>query len=249
MVFKLAGNVLNRTLIIQTHPHKPALMTFKPPLLFITRLAVFVAASLSCVAAQAAPQGESFAVTGERVVTAIPQGWKLAWMMGTPAGGFMAEYIPAEDNIDTWHGGYLAIARFPYPSAKVMQEFKDKKVHPAEVAQAQLQDALRNSCGDKFEAMPRGLNQLGDLLFSVSGGYCPHMGTTAPFGEGSFVAFIEGKEFLHKVQYSWRPASTKEQDQNKPWGIGKDKSVQYLEAMKASTLCDGSYKACSANYR
>ncbi len=217
---------------------------------FVVISLIYLLCAAVVEAAPAAPTvGAPFAVTGERVTTQIPKGWKLAWMQGDPAGGFMAEYVPEAEDINHWRGEYLAIARFPYPSATVLKQMADKKVHLSEVALTQFMTATQAGCGGKREETSHGLNQIDGLLFAVSGGFCDKLEPNAPFGEGQFVAFIEGKDFLHKVQYSWRPGSAFEASNNKPMRLSKQKTVEYLEAIKASRLCDGSYKACSGNFR
>ncbi|GGP25005.1 hypothetical protein [Silvimonas amylolytica] len=218
------------------------------PRFALTGLLTLVCATPIHAAPVAPTVGAPFAVTGERVTTQIPKGWKLAWMQGDPAGGFMAEYLPEGEDINHWRGEYLAIARFPYPSATVLKQMTEKKVHISEVALSQFMSATQAGCGGKRDEMPHGLNQIDGLLFAVSGGFCDKLEPAAPFGEGQFVAFIEGKDFLHKVQYSWRPGSAFEASANKPMRLPKQKTVQYLEAIKASRLCDGSYKACTGNF-
>jgi hypothetical protein len=183
--------------------------------------------------------GAPFAVIGERVDHPVPKGWKLAWMGGKPDGRFVVEYIPASEQIDSWRGGYLAIERLPYPSPEVLDELASKKQAASEFALSLYIQMAKKNCGGKHESMSQRSNVFNGAIFSVGGGFCGRYGPAAPFGEGALVAFVQGKSFLFRIQYGWRPKSAQELSANLPWRITSQVAQKYLGAIKASSLCAG----------
>jgi hypothetical protein len=85
----------------------------------------------------------------------------------------------------------------------------------------------------------KGLTTFNETYIAVSGGFCDSYGPAAPFGEGAIFAFAEGKEFLFRIQYGWRPKSAIEQRVNIPWRIDPETARKYVEAIKATSLCNG----------
>lgn len=184
-----------------------------------------------------ASDGRPFAVVGEQVNHQIPDGWKLAWMDGAPDGRYFAEYIPAGEDINSWHSGYLAIERIPLPSAESLKEIHKMKTTLAEIGLHHFIEQAKNRCGGKHEEMSYRVNTFNDIFFAVSGGFCSHYETIAPFGEGAFVAFLEGSHNIFRIQYAWRPASETDRDNYPPWRISPEMATEFLNAIKATTLC------------
>lgn len=204
---------------------------------------------LTPLAAWAIEDGVPFPVVGEQLDHRPPNEWKLAWMSGKADGGYIAEYIPQSEEIDSWRDGYLAIERLPYPPAEVLKEIESRKTRVADVALSLFVKKAKETCVGQHVEMSQRTNTFNGAYFAVGGGYCDRYGPSAPFGEGSFVAFVEGKNYLFRVQYGWRPKSSQEQVSNMPWRITSQKAVQYLEAIKASSLCGGLNEAACKIYR
>ena len=195
--------------------------------------------AISPHASYAAEGGTPFAVIGEQIDHPLPKGWKLAWMTGKPDGRFVVEYIPEAEQVDSWREGYLAIERLPYPPAEAMKEIENKKQTTSGVALSLYIQVAKESCVGKHESMSQRSNTINGTYFSVGGGFCDKYGPPAPFGEGAFVAFVQGKDFLFRIQYGWRPKSAEELSANLPWRITAQVAKEYLEAIKASSLCAG----------
>jgi hypothetical protein len=191
------------------------------------------------LAASAADDGVPFSVVGEQLDHHPPEGWKLAWMNGKADGTYIAEYISEAEDINSWREGYLAIERLEYPPAEVLKEIEKRKSRVADVALYQLVRKAKETCGGQHVEMTQRTNTFNGVYFAVGGGYCDRYGKVAPFGEGSFVAFAEGKSYLFRIQYGWRPKSAQDQEGNVPWRIAPQKAKQYLEAIKAMSLCGG----------
>lgn len=214
----------------------------------ITFLAI-VAGTLLNLAAHA-NEGTPFPVTGEQLDHAPPPGWKLAWMTGKADGTYAAEYIPSEENIKTWRNGYLVIQRLENPPAAIRKEIEDHKTRLAVVALMQYAETAKKTCGGNHTPMVRRTNEFEGVYSAVSGGFCDKYGQMAPFGEGGVFAFIEGKDYLFRIQYSWRPISSKDQIEHFPWRIAPGKSRDYLEAIRTTTLCGGEgQKMCGRENR
>ena len=194
--------------------------------------------------------GKSFAVLGEQVDHQIPNGWKLAWMDGQVDGRYLMEFIPADEDIKAWRSGYLAIERIPLPSTEAMEEVRQMKTSLAEVGLHYFINQAESRCGGRHEEMSRRVNTFNGILFAVSGGFCSRYGATAPFGEGAFVAFLEGQQNIFRIQYAWRPASEADGNLHLPWRISPDKAGAYLNAIKATTLCGAENQpVCQINYQ
>lgn len=194
------------------------------------------------------PIGKPFKVIGEQVEHKIPDGWKLAWMEGKADGRYFAEYIPAGEDINSWRTGYLAIERIPYPSPQILDEIHKMKTTFSEIGLHHFMEIAAKRCGEKHIEMSRRVNTFNGVFFAVSGGFCDHYDNIAPFGEGAFVAFLEGKNNVFRIQYSWRPISEATKNNDLPWRIPSNKAEAYLNAIKATTLCGGeSQPNCTIN--
>lgn len=190
-------------------------------------------------AVSAENDGVPFSVIGEQLDHRPPEGWKLAWMSGKADGSYIVEYIPDAEDINSWRVGYLAIERLEYPPTEVLKELEKHKTRVADVALYQLVKKAKETCGGQIAEMARRTNTFNGVYFAVSGGYCDRYGQAAPFGEGSFIAFAEGNSYLFRIQYGWRPKTAQDQENNIPWRIAPQKATQYLEAIKATSLCGG----------
>lgn len=225
--------------------HNPNYKIENMRLTSITPLAKTVIMFLAAVAgnllnfAAHANEGTSFPVIGEQLDHAPPPGWKLAWMTGKADGTYGVEYIPAEENIKTWRGGYLAIARMEYPSAEIRKEIENSKTRVADIALLKYGEVSKKTCGGTHEQMSQRTSVFNGIYFGVSGGFCDKYGPMAPFGEGSVYAFIEGKDYLFRIQYGWRPLSADDQKEYLPWRIAPQKVRGYVEAIRTTTLCGG----------
>lgn len=191
------------------------------------------------LAASAANDGVPFSVIGEQLDLRPPEGWKLAWMSGKADGSYIVEYIPEAEDIDSWRVGYLAIERLEYPPAEVLKELEKRKTRVADVALYQFAKKAKETCGGRHMEMAHRTNTFNGVYFAVGGGFCDRYGQAAPFGEGSFFAFAEGESYLFRIQYGWRPKTIQDQESNVPWRIAPQKAAQYLEAIKATSLCGG----------
>lgn len=190
-----------------------------------------------------------FSVAGEQLDIPPPKGWKLAWMEGKPDGSFLVEYIPEDEDINSWREGYLAVERFDYPPVNILKDLAKNKIETTDVALVQFIEKVKENCGETYEKMSQGSKTFNGVHFAVGGGYCDKNFSIAPFGEGAFVAFVEGKNYVFRIQYGWRPISAQEQSNNVPWRISPQKAKEYLEAITASTLCGGvSQPVCKNSY-
>lgn len=197
----------------------------------------------------AAEDGVPFAVSGEQVEFHPPSGWKLAWMSGKGNGSYLAEYIPEKENVNEWREGYLAIERLEYPSNEVLREIENNKTRIADLGLIQFLKKAKETCGGQHAAMSQRTNIFNGVYFAVGGGYCDRYGPAAPFGEGAFVAFAEGKRYFFRIQYAWRPKSVDDQKVNTPWRITPEKAKEYIESIKSMSLCGGDVQpVCKVAY-
>lgn len=202
-------------------------------------LALGAVCILPALGAAAPDAGKPFAVHGERLTLPVPPQWKLAWMQGDGDGDYVAEYIPQDEDITSWRGGYLQISRAAYPGADVLAQLAKAKANIVDVALAQHIRTAASQCGGRHQAMPQHALTYSNVRFAVGGGFCDRYGPAAPLGEGAFMAFVEGKDYLFRIHYGWRPATQQEHDSNLPWRITPAASLRYLESIKAATLCGG----------
>lgn len=191
--------------------------------------------------------GKPFKVNGERLDLSPPDNWKLAWMSGDPNKSYFVEYIPENDDINSWKNGYLLIERYPYPPPEILEELAASKMRIATVALIQLTNLVAKDCPDKFEPTSQKIDTFNGLFFAVGGGYCSIGRKITKYGEGAFTAFVEGKDFIYKIQYGWRP-QTEAEKRSSPWGIDEKTATFYLESLKSATLCDDSKSNCKNNY-
>ena len=213
---------------------------------FLVQLLFLASLPLSTIAAE---DGALFVVKGEQMDYSPPSGWKLAWMNGKQDGEFVAEYIPENEDIFTWREGYLSVKRMAYPPVETLQKLKENKTRIADVALIQTINQAKELCGGHHTPMSQRTNTFNGVYFAVGGGYCDKYGPAAPYGEGSFVAFAEGKKFFFRIQYSWRPKSADEQKTNLPWRISPEKAQEYLESIMAMRLCGGDGQpTCKISY-
>ncbi|RST52116.1 hypothetical protein EJI01_16480 [Variovorax sp. MHTC-1] len=181
-------------------------------------------------------EGEPFAVVGEQLDHPSPLGWKLAWMSGEAEGSYVAEYVPATEEINSWREGYLAIERLKYPPAEKLDK---RKTMIADVLAFGYGKNAKEKCGGRHFPMVQRADTFNGTYLAVGGGFCDSYGPAAPFGEGAIFAFAEGKEFLFRIQYGWRPKSAQEQRTNIPWRIDPETARRYIEAIKTTALCNG----------
>lgn len=183
------------------------------------------------------------AIDGERPVVGIPAGWLLAYARADADGSYLLEYLPAGETIDNWRGEYLFIGRYPYPAGRGKTDLKQPGAPGiGDGAVAAIQKQAAATCRDQggLTAMSHHWNVFNGFRFSVSGGFCPQMGTAAPFGEGAVIAFIEGNRYLHQVSFHWRPASAAQRAERAPYWWAADGAVsRYLSIIKATRLCGG----------
>lgn len=194
--------------------------------------------------------GAPFVVKGERLDFSVPEGWRLAWMEGEADGNYFVEYIPKDEKIESWRGGYLMVRRFKYPSPEMMKQIRDQKMNFAAILLQKFMQDAQKACPGKNVQMVQRTDTFNGIPFAVSGGFCDLYGPAAPNGEGAFVAYAEGKDYFFQIQYGWRPATVEERTMNLPWRITPEKSAEYLNAMKKYTLCGGAQEpACKLIYQ
>jgi hypothetical protein len=111
----------------------------------------------------------------------------------------------------------------------------------------QRQADARQHCPGTFTEIPPRSDRVGVLDFAVAGGFCDRYGPAAPFGEGALVALVQGKDFVHRIEYHWRPANDAERSRDLPYRIDAATLEQFRQALIASTLCGGGQQpACTA---
>ena len=186
-------------------------------------------------------------VKGDRVDLTPPAEWKLSWMQGTPDGEYLVEYIPQGDDISSWQHGYLMVERLPYP-AGARESIKQAGATISAVALRQTTNMSSKWCQGNFVPTVQALNTFHRLQFAIGGGYCKLPNKMSRFGEGAFVAFIEGQDYLYKIQYGWRPQSKEEQDAS-PWGIDEATAKKYLESIKSAVICNDEHSDCTNHYQ
>lgn len=212
----------------------------------LTRLALGATCTLMTCAAIADEQpaaGKPFAVHGEQLTLPVPRYLKLAWMEGQPDGDYVMEYIPQDEDINSWRGGYLQIARSSYPAPELMAQLEQAKANITDVGLAQDTKKAASTCGGTYRAMPQHALTYSNVRFAVGGGFCDRYGPAAPLGEGAFVAFVQGKDYQFRIQYGWRPNTPQEQNSYLPWRLPPGIMMRYLESIKAATLCGGEDQA------
>ncbi|MBA3023561.1 MAG: hypothetical protein FP821_06635 [Sideroxydans sp.] len=190
---------------------------------------------------------EPFSVKGERIDITPPAGWKLAWMKGKSDGEYLAEYIKDGEDVSSWKSGLLLIRRAPYPSVDIREQIYKLKAKVADVGLVQLANQTKQICKEKYVPTAQRVNTFGGLYFSVGGWYCGLAGPSIPYGEGSYVAFIEGKDFIHIIQYSWRPQTDVEVKAS-PWAIEEKTATAYLQSITSAVICDEDKNNCSNPY-
>ncbi len=177
--------------------------------------------------ASAALQAKSF---GENLVIRPPSGWRLAYTEGDPSGDYIVEFMPGNERQDSWREGYMSVRRGSYQSSK--------GVHlSTQLVQEVVQNAQRN-CAGHFTSMQQKDSVTNGAYTSMSGGFCDRPGNMAPYGEGSLVAMVEGKQHLFLVQFGWRPA-TEAEGKSGGLRISPEKLQQYLNLLNQAVLCGG----------
>ena len=208
---------------------------------------LMLSALLTISNSHAEVEGAPFIVNGKRIDIVPPTGWKLTWMIGDADGEYFAEYIKDGEDVLSWRSGLLLIRRVKYPSADLIEQIKKAKSKVADIMLLQYDNQTQQTCKDKYVPTAKRVGEVGGLYFAVGGWYCRASSKKIPFGEGSYVAFVEGKEFVHLVQYSWRPQT--EQDANSSdWGVDLKTGKAYLDSIMSSVLCDENKKTCKNNY-
>lgn len=202
-----------------------------------SQLLVILFSSITSLPVLSAADGAPFTVTGEQVVHRPPAGWKLAWMSGKSDGNYFSEYIPDEEDINSWRKGYLLIQRIGFPPNEIVKALEKNRIRIGDALLYSFMQEVRKTCGGRQESMEFKGNNFNGLYFAMGGGFCDRYGPAAPFGEGQIVGFVEGKNFMFRIQYSWRPRSTAEHGDHIPWRIAQDKIEQYRTAIQATTIC------------
>lgn len=210
-------------------------------------IALLIFSLLGISNSNAEADGAPFIVNGERADISPPNGWRLTWMQGNTNGEYFAEYIKDGEEVSSWKSGLLLIRRFKYPAADQLEQIEKAKSKVADIALLQYDNQTQQTCKDKYVPAAKRVGELGGLYFAVGGWYCRVTTEKTPYGEGSYVAFIEGKDFFHLVQYSWRP-QTENDATSSDWGIDLKTGKAYLESIVSSALCDEGKKTCKNTY-
>ncbi|WNH53475.1 hypothetical protein [Stenotrophomonas oahuensis] len=205
-----------------------------------------VALAAPGLARSADGDGTPFAVHGEQLQVAVPSGWKLAWMAGDRSGNgdVMQEYIPADQNIKNWRGQYLLVGRVPLPPAEVSKEVAAMgKTLPQMVSMVSQQEA-RKACGGTFTEIEPWSGAAAAGESTISGGFCDRFGPAAPFGEGALIGYLQGKQYVHRIEYHWRPASEGERNAHLPTRVHPAQQQAWIDAIKATPLCGTAQVPC-----
>ncbi len=173
-------------------------------------------------------EGSIFQPNGENLIIQPPSGWRLAYMNGDPNGDYVVEFMPQNESHDSWREGYMSVQRGAIDGTAGMS---------SQIVQRVLQGAQLN-CQGHFAAMKRKDTMTNGAATSISGGFCDRYGAVAPYGEGSMIAVVEGKEHLFLVQFGWRPA-TENELKDYGWRITPQKLQVYLDLLNHATLCGG----------
>jgi hypothetical protein len=208
---------------------------------------LIISALLVISNSHAAVEGAPFVVDGERIDIVPPTGWRLTWMAGDANGEYFAEYIKDGEDARSWKSGLLLIRRLKYPSADLLEQIEKAKSRVADIMLLQYDNQTQQMCKDKYVPAAKRVGELSGLYFAVGGWYCRLNSKETPFGEGSYVAFVEGKGFVHLVQYSWRPQTGQDANSSE-WGIDLKTGKTYLDSIVSSVLCDENKKTCKNGY-
>ena len=182
----------------------------------------------------AAVEGLLFQPNGENLVIQPPLGWRLAYMNGDPNGAYVVEFLPPNESHDSWREGYMMVQRGPLegaPGSGMARQIVQRVLGAAQL-----------KCAGRFISMQQKDSFTNGAATSVNGGFCDRVGATAPHGEGSVIAVIEGVNNLFLVQFSWRPP-TENSLKDYTWRITPEGLQQYLNLLNQATLCGGSGQA------
>lgn len=179
-------------------------------------------------------QGSVFQPNGENLQIKAPAGWRLAYMNGDPNGDYVVEFMPENEAHDSWREGYMSVQRG-------VVDMTSGTHLSTQFVQRILQGAQRN-CSGRFTAMRQKDTVTNGAYTSLGGGFCDRVGSTAPFGEGSLIAVIEGSKNMFLVQFGWRPA-TENELKDYGWRITPQKLQQYLDLLNNASLCGGKDQA------
>lgn len=200
-------------------------------------IAIYACFLLSPPLAIATEEWHPFNVEGEQLEFTPPLGWKLAYMIRKSNDQFFAEYIPNEENINAWKTGYLSTRRAL--DHVTLKKARDANTQIAEAAMPLVMRMAEANCKGKAEPLPQKSETINGYNAVTGGFFCADPMPVAPYGEGALFALIEGRDYLHTVQYSWRPTSKEQLNTNLPWRIDPLKSRQYLESIRSVSLCGG----------
>jgi hypothetical protein len=173
---------------------------------------------------------------GEQLIYQAPENWELAFAEDREEAGYLLEFIPKGDEINSWQQGYLSVQKNPMPSKEILDQIRERNLHPATVALAQYQQAAARSCPGTFDSMAQGDNTFNGTYVSVTGGFCDQYGETAPHGEGAVIAVLEGKSSFFLVKYAWRPKDENENRDHR-WRITPESITNYLTSIKQMSVC------------
>lgn len=181
---------------------------------------------------------------GEQLIYQVPENWELAFIDDIGETGYLLEYIPKGDDINSWQQGYLSIQKHPMPAKEVLNQLRERNLHPATVAVAQYQQAAAKSCPGTFDSMSQGDNTFNGTYASVTGGFCDRYEEVAPHGEGAVIAVFEGNDSFFLVKYAWRPKDENENSAHR-WRITPETITRYLTSIKQMSVCiPGTEKSC-----
>ncbi|OBX03912.1 hypothetical protein QV06_08505 [Gallibacterium genomosp. 3] len=139
-------------------------------------------------------------IIGEQIDFSPPKNKALAmrYLYGDPQYSYVAEYIEDKDKIESWKGYYFAQMRMKSPLVLLVQSTLDG-IHKA--CDNLLVDSFTISMDKDQKSQNLQPNYNNSTYFYFCNKPLPH----APYGEGGYVVFTEGKEFHFKYWVAWRP--------------------------------------------
>lgn len=187
------------------------------------------------------PTPTNAAIHGEQISILIDDAWFPAWQnllkpqaregQANAEQGYNVEYIPRGQDIEKWRGEYLLVSRMSYPV-----DPKEKENIANNAAQL-IQTLSERHCGQNLKKMPTVSIKIDGQPAVMAGGYCPLPIKVSPKGEGSIFVFIEGKEYLHRVSFNWRPLESERAEGTPVIGTSPERLVEFAKRLQNIKLC------------
>ncbi|TDQ59835.1 hypothetical protein EDC45_0497 [Mesocricetibacter intestinalis] len=177
-----------------------------------------------CFLAPAVAAQAPFKVVGEQIDFAVPSYAKLAFMQGTPAGEYQAEYVDKSESVESWKKFFIGYKRINQGDFKQLVAANVKA----------LPQLCSNLTFSKFYRHKDPFYKAGDIISWVF--FCADKMPNAPYGEGTVMTFLQGEDFLFQHWSAWRPTSADLGANN--LGIDKQRLAQLIRLGGTVNLCN-----------